>query len=867
MFISLFAAIEIVSGSLTATLAEGDGKGRLLSLVDATGRNYVSARNDEFQLWQVEACRTDSRAKTSLTDAKAAKVFRVEKAGGETTLVWEDAGETVARAVATFRTEPSDGSIRCRLAVTPKPGWALVETQFPRFGMNECLGSTPTDDAIVMGTGHGGLVRYPMNPRREYWRSRHIGHSPGNLVAQFGSFFDDAGGLYTMAEDAAGNEKELLMDRWWRSTLPDGSYGGGAFLFRWSRFEYSETTDEQPYDIVLRGFRGADGAPTTWYDAADLYKAWAERQFWCAKKFLEKTDFLAPWTRETPVVMEFNRDWFDNPAKLRWWLENYWQKKFPGAPFLAILIGWERHGDWITTEYFPPHPNEERFAEMTGWIKAAGGHPWPWPGGHHWNVQVGKKADGTYRLDFSKDFWSRVAPHAVKDPDGKVHLDNLVWLGGGNSASICSDDPWGVDWWNKDISAALVRRGADLVQADQDVGARIPTCWATDHGHKPGPGKWRMASQRRQFETMLAEMRKTNPWAMFSFEEMHEYFNDIYAFCDYRNCRWPGPEWASVWNYLYHEYVVPFQSGSEQFGRWFWTVFCAVDGQMPRLPIQPRWYSTGGVLFENGDFETAASAEGGFANWERPETHVEAPEAFEGRHALQVGGDKAPRVQVARNLPVETMRPGTVYRVTATLKTVKAHRGSGVHFSALDQVGGKYRGLGGVSFDLPKVGEGWKTCVKEFTMPKGCTLFRIMFDAYKGGVYLVDGVKFEERLPDGTWRIARECADGQSEMLAFTEKWIRLYRGEGRRFLAHGKALRPPRVECDVVPYEENFRGAQIVNDKPAVFASAWEAADGARAVCLGNATPVDRKVSYCWRGEWTTLVLKPRELRLVHVK
>ena len=39
-------------------------------------------------------------------------------------------------------------------------------------------------------------------------------------------------------------------------------------------------TDSQPYDILLRSFANPDGEETTWYDAADLYKAWAKKQFW-----------------------------------------------------------------------------------------------------------------------------------------------------------------------------------------------------------------------------------------------------------------------------------------------------------------------------------------------------------------------------------------------------------------------------------------------------------------------------------------------------------------------------------------------------------------------------------------------------------
>jgi len=863
-------ASEVSSTTLTAVFDDAD-KGRLVHLVDRRGQDYLSARNADFPLWQVEACKAGAFTKKTIVCAKQAKRYAAHAVANGIELVWEDVGEAVEKAVATFLAKPGDPAIRCRITVTPKPGWALVETQFPRAGLNECLGTTPTDDAIVMGTGHGGLVRYPMNPAREYWRSRHIGHSPGNLIAQFGSFFDDRGGLYTMAEDADGNEKELLMDRWWRKERLDGSYYGGEFLFRWSRFEYSETSDSQPYDILLRAFENPEGEATTWYEAADLYKSWAQKQFWCRKTFLEKTDFLPPWTRDAPVVMEFNRAWFDNPRFLKKWLDEYWTKKFPDTPLVCILIGWEHHGDWITTEYFPVYPSEEAFAEMMGWVKAAGGHFWPWPGGHHWNVQVGKKSDGTFRFDFSKDFWERAAQHAILDPDGSVRLDKPGWLGGGTTATMCPGDPWTIDWWNRDIACELVKRGADLVQADQDVGARVRTCWSTKHGHKPGPGRWLLHAQRHQFETMLAEMRKINPGAMFSFEEMHEYFTDIYAFADYRICRWPGPEWASVYNYLYHEYTPPFQSGSEQYTRWFWRAFCAADGQMPRLPIEIDYYDNDPAsLFQNGGFEDIA-LNGGAKFWEKPETHdiVEGDGMPEGRKVMRVTAH-GKRSQIARSIPCGRFwQKGTTYRVSCWLKGEKGKQAqNALNVSAIALVDGKYKGFGGCSLRAPEIGGGWKRVSKEFTIAPGATSLRFMLDAYNDTSFLADGIVFEEKQPDGSFVpvVARNGGEFK-KILDFTEEWIRIYRGVGRKWLAHGRQLHPPKIECDLVTYKENFRGTQIANDKPVVFGTAWEAADGTRALMFANATDHPQTAAYRWNGKWTRTVFKPHELRLVPVE
>ena len=860
------AGAELSSTTLRAIFGEGDHKGCLVGLQARDGRDFASHRQ-QAPLWSVEGCRAGSFDRRFVVRADEAKAFSCRREGDRLVLTWTDAGDVVEKAVATIVAKEGDPALRCRLSVTPKPGFALVETRFPNFLMSECLGAEAADDAVVLGKGQGGLMRDPMNPRREYWNLRQLAHSPGTLVAQFGCFYDDRGGLYTQAEDADGNEKELLMDRHWRRERADGSFCGGEFTCCWSRFEYSETTDDQPYDILLQAFENPDGEETTWYDAADIYKRWAKNQFWCRKTFLEKSDFLPDWTREAPIVMGFGRSWLDNPDKLKRWLDGYWRKKFSGAPLVAILEGWEHHGDWITTEYFPMHPSEEKFAEMMGWVKAAGGHFWPWPGGHHWNVTVGKRSDGTFRLDFTKDFAARAEPHAIVGRDGKVDYRSLGWLAGGKTATMCPGDSWTVDWWNREVACELVKRGADLVQADQDVGARLPTCWSTSHGHKPGPGRWAMRAQRHQFETMIAEMRKINPSAMFSFEENHEFFNDLYAFADYRTCRWPGPEWASVFNYLYHEYVPPFQSGAEQYDRWTWLAFCAADGQMPRLPVQEDFYGLDDAFFPNGDFESLDAGGKGFLQWENLADHeVVSTDVPQGRYALRV---HAPTkfAQIARSVPVDSFwEPGRAYRVSAWLKAERDEPRNSFHVTALKREKGQYRRFGGTALPIPKAADGWKRVSGTFKIAPGASSVRFMMDAYEGTGFLVDDARFEEQKPDGTFGPIERKAGERGKALAFIEDWIRLYRGEGRKYLAHGRELHPPKVECERFRNQENFRGSEIDNVKPAVFATAWEAADGSRALVFANATAYEQPVAYRWNGKWRQLTMSPHGLRLIQV-
>ena len=168
---------------------------------------------------------------------------------------------------------------------------------------------------------------------------------------------------------------------------------------------------------------------------------------------------------------------------------------------------------------------------------------------------------------------------------------------------------------------------------------------------------------------------------------------------------------------------------------------------------------------------------------------------------------------------------------------------------------------------MPPAREGWKRLSGEFTIGKGAEHLRFMLDVYGGTSFLADGITFEEKLQNGTFRpVVRTAPDEKKEMLAFVERWIRLYRGEGRKWLAYGRQLHPPKIDCESVTYHENFRGTEINNVKPVVFGTAWEAADGTRALMFANATPYEQKIAYRWKGAWTRTTIKPRELRLVPV-
>lgn len=100
---------------------------------------------------------------------------------------------------------------------------------------------------------------------------------------------------------------------------------------------------------------------------------------------------------------------------------------------------------------------------------------------------------------------------------------------------------------------------------------------------------------------------------------------------------------------------------------------------------------------------------------------------------------------------------------------------------------------------------------------------------------------------------------------AFLSRWVDLYHGEGRDWLAYGRHVRPPQVNCRTVRYVHDFRGEGTARtDMPAVFCAAYEALDGRRALVFGNATSDRQDVAYRLGGVWRGLTLAPNALQLM---
>jgi hypothetical protein len=198
------------------------------------------------------------------------------------------------------------------------------------------------------------------------------------------------------------------------------------------------------------------------------------------------------------------------------------------------------------------------------------------------------------------------------------------------------------------------------------------------------------------------------------------------------------------------------------------------------------------------------------------------------------GHDNGNPIQVTQT--VDGLEPGR-YMLSAWVKTLDGAVPGSLKYGTCDGE------MGGIAF--PSASE-WTKVSAEVSV--GAQL-RLVIWAPPGAKFLIDDMRLE--------RDGREVVvSGDSPYTKFMKKWIALYQGEGKDFLANGFQIKPPALTCDT------FRFA--ARQERTVCFAAYESPSGARALVLANATGKPQRVTGEWQGRPLDITLPPHDIRLV---
>lgn len=839
-------SISIQNARMKVALGRTEN-GAIVSLVDCASKAEFAAQQKTPRLFNLTfSKKAETGGERLYLSSRDAKVFSADVSNGVAILDYDGLGEWPARVRCTVTARPDEPLMRWRISVKIPDSLILEEVQFPFVVLRAPLGESMEDDAAVFGHAKGGVIQKPAAMKVG---TRVSGRQPGSLAAQFGCYYDDRSGFYTAAYDNKGYPKDFEMRR-----------TAEGVEMNWNPHCYTEKNYEMDFDVVMTTFAGANGkAPADWRDAADIYKEWALQQPWCATPYAKRAD-IPVWMKDGPAMVRFGREWLAEPERIERWMTDYWKKNFPESPLITAYWGWEKIWGWVTPDYFPVFPSDSQFTNLVSHLRAKGCHAFPWPSGYHWSLTYRKQSDGSFFWDDRKRFDEVARAHAIHQRDGKLYLRTPSWLAGGDTACMCPGDPWTINWWNNDICVPLAKRGCDMIQVDQVVGGGFPFCYKREHAHPPGPGLWMTDVFNKQLRTMFTECRKVERDSIVCVEEPNEQFNHLVGIQDYRDCEAPR-EWASVFNYLYHEFLPTFQSNPRGEDT-VMTAYCLANGQIPHMVPSMR---VGGTALMNGDFERRGIQQEGFAGWD----HVRGyqGQVWNGRASIdgvgKHGGATSLRldnvldsdvVQVSQNVAVSDsgFTPNKKYCLSAWMKTGNMSKQSSIGFGIFAP-GTKSMGAGG-GIKMPAAGEGWTRGSANFTVPAGAAFLRIMIHVAGKATVWVDDVMLDEVREDGTLVPVMLSPYPPDHKLML--RWVELYHGEGRPWLQFGRMLHPPKLTCATIKYHDRT--------VPAVLHNAFRSPDGQEAVVVANATREPQHAVLLWKNRELNLDLNAGDAALL---
>ena len=314
------------------------------------------------------------------------------------------------------------------------------------------------------------------------------------------------------------------------------------------------------------------GRALTWQQTADLYKRWAQRQPWCARRLSERDDIPDLWKRgpcvHTVEVRTYGRDrlcsgsyYAELPEHLRALRERI------GGPVIPMLAGWENHRRWTAGDYFPLF--DEAIATRTlAQLRADGFPPFVFLSGLCYTFEnEGRDGGPVPGADRYLDAF------VIDKATGKPKVGTLNESSGQNtwkrhSYSFCPAAPHTKEFFRSVIDR-LHASGIDIVQMDQTTSGAGDECYSTAHGHPPGPGLYRSTAFRQLLQDLHDYGRSLSPDFLLFHEEPHEELIpclDGFHTREYKERYWyrgaPGVRGIPLFTYLYHEYAIAYGGDS-----------------------------------------------------------------------------------------------------------------------------------------------------------------------------------------------------------------------------------------------------------------------------------------------------------------
>lgn len=493
-------------------------KGGIVSLQSTFGneRNLLVPNHINLPLFKLELM--DDHSKFRTINSSQAKKISIQKTGDEkaqtVTIEFKSLDNMPIDARVTIRCPANESLTYWSIELANDTTLWIANLQFPLVEVPFDNPADGGDNKILWSFGDGVLTG-PIEPsmnlggwsgtihdKPEIWR---YSNYPGQwTTTQLMAYYNNVGGLYISCDDATGLPKMInpLMEND-GVTLGLGHFPGTR----------GPGKSKLPYNVVIGTFQG------DWYNAAEIYRNWAEKQPFCAEKLAKRKD-CPKWISDSVVGIAFpmrGQADFDPPATAN----PEYSPATNALPFLdklakkldcslmPIVFNWEHGGPWVQPDAFPPVGGETSMQEFMSKAKEKGWHPYIYGDGLSW---VTSQTNTNY--DGMPYFQSHKGQAAVAYKwDGTFLEDIWTWR---KNYVVCVGTEQGRGMI-VNMTKKMSEFGPDVIQQfDEGPGPRA--CYASDHGHPPVPGPWMTEAFKKLLNSVAAAARSKDSMVAMAVE-------------------------------------------------------------------------------------------------------------------------------------------------------------------------------------------------------------------------------------------------------------------------------------------------------------------------------------------------------------
>jgi hypothetical protein len=410
-----------------------------------------------------------------------------ESATRPLTITWSQPRAAALRGLsvtATAQPDATSSAWRWDLKIhNENTNWGISRVAFPRLALADEGAAT----RALYPQGSGVVKTSPSQNSLAYGGDYPSGSTTMQMMAVYHGTAAPHG-LYFARHDPRAAIKTISMHADATADAVEMSYDEPAPRMNEAAVDF--TLSGQAVWQLLRG---------DWFDAAQIYKTWAQKNAtWWPKLGKEGREDTPLWMRQLsgwtisgwaagpvpPPVMEVQRNW-GVPIGLHWY-------NWHGNPF-----------DNDYPHYFPPKPD---FAEGVKTLQANNVHVMPYINGRLWDTHDKGSEDFEYSrraLPFTTktEVGGKLVPY-TESYNSKESDGSLVKL-----AAMCPSTPF----WQDELRDIVLRLtkdyGTDAVYIDQIAAAAPVLCLDPTHPHPAGGGSWWV----EDYNAMLQKIRAALP--------------------------------------------------------------------------------------------------------------------------------------------------------------------------------------------------------------------------------------------------------------------------------------------------------------------------------------------------------------------